>query len=439
MTLLVISPDYASHLLPLATLATAWRDRGERVVVASGPATAGIADAFGLERRELRLGRGSNPGVIRAEDQPADEGASLRGFFAATREGAVATLRYQASERLTDLMWQPVESAWATQRVVDEVDPDAVLVDHLAFSARLGLETAGVPYGDVVLGHPSALPVGDEVYGYPPEWPAAFRPDPSGLADLRALCGRVSDRFAEEWNRAASELDPSFPSTADAFAEHGPLVLFNSPSELVDDRRRALLPPHRFLGSALREEPEDREVAEWVETAGRFAYVSFGSFLSVRADVLRRVSDALRSLGLRAAVASGSADPRELGELPGDWLVRPYLPQVRLLRAASVAVTHGGNNSVTEALGCGVPLVVLPFSTDQFAGAAAVERSGFGVALDPNAATTDDLARALQHALHLDTAARERLDALAGVQAARPGPEVAFDALDAPLDLERAS
>ena len=39
MTLLVISPDYASHLLPLATLATAWQDAGERVVVASGPAT----------------------------------------------------------------------------------------------------------------------------------------------------------------------------------------------------------------------------------------------------------------------------------------------------------------------------------------------------------------------------------------------------------------
>ena len=30
MTLLVISPDYASHLFPLATLATAWRDAGER-------------------------------------------------------------------------------------------------------------------------------------------------------------------------------------------------------------------------------------------------------------------------------------------------------------------------------------------------------------------------------------------------------------------------
>ncbi|HEY4991153.1 MAG TPA: hypothetical protein VII33_03625 [Nakamurella sp.] len=50
MTLLVISPDYASHLLPLAALATAWRDAGDRVVVATGPATTAIVDSFGYRR-----------------------------------------------------------------------------------------------------------------------------------------------------------------------------------------------------------------------------------------------------------------------------------------------------------------------------------------------------------------------------------------------------
>lgn len=434
MTLLVISPDFASHLLPLATLATAWRDRGERVVVATGPATAGIVEEFGLERVDLRLGRGSNPGVIAADQQPVDEGESLRGFFAATREGAVPTLAYQAAERLTDLMWQPVDAARATQRIVDEVAPDQVIVDHLAFSARLGLQTAGVPYGDVVLGHPTALPVGDEVYGYPPAWPSAFRPDLSALAGLRELCERVSARFTDEWNRAAHELAPSHPPTADAFAEHGPLVLYNSPSELADDARRALLPPHRFLGSARRVERVDDDVERWLGDAGPFVYVSFGSFLSVRGDVLRRVVDALRARGLRAAVATGSTDAAELGDLPTDWLVRRYLPQVRLLDQAAAAVTHGGNNSVTEAIGAGVPLVVLPFSTDQFAGAASIERARFGVALDPNAASVDDLAAALDRVLDLDAVARARLDAAAARQSARPGPEIAYDALAEPAE-----
>ncbi|MEO6996527.1 MAG: glycosyltransferase, partial [Terracoccus sp.] len=182
MTLLVISPDYASHLYPLATLATAWRDAGERVVVATGPATDAIVRGFEFERVGLQLGRGSNPGVIRAEAQPQGEDDALRGFFAATRRGAVATLEFQARARGADLLWNPVGVARAVHDVLEQVRPDEVIVDHLAFGARLALTATGTRHADVVLGHPSALTVGDEVYGYPPAFPRAIRPDAASLA-----------------------------------------------------------------------------------------------------------------------------------------------------------------------------------------------------------------------------------------------------------------
>jgi zeaxanthin glucosyltransferase len=498
MTLLVISPDYASHLLPLATLATEWRDRGERVVVATGPATAAIVESFGFERVHLQLGRGSNPGVIRAEEQVAEEDASLRGFFDATRLGMVETLSYQARERLTDLMWQPVATARAVLDVVAAVQPDQIVVDHLAFSARLALVAGGVPFADVVLGHPTALPVGDEVYGCPPEWPAAFggagaarpvgdagrttdvvsnhphawfdstsvvRPGsgaesaPEGVAGLRELCERVDASFTAEWNAALAELAPHLPPSTSAFGEHGDLLLYNYPGELADPEREHLLPPHVWLGSAVRAEPVDAEVAAWlaegatpdpvpdaesepavdpasaadqVAPAAPFVYVSFGSFLSVRSDVLGRVAEALRRVGVRAAIALGSGDRADLGEVPADWLVREFLPQVTLLDAATAAVTHGGNNSVTEAMTAGVPVVVLPFSTDQFAGAAALERTGVGVALAPNTATVDDLAEALQHVLDLptrDPGAAGRLAGLAASLRETPGRARAHAAL----------
>lgn len=429
MTLLVISPDYASHLLPLVTLATAWRDAGQRVVVASGPATAGIVADFGFERVNLQLGRGSNAGVIRAEDQIDEEADSLRGFFDATRQGMVETLSYQARERLVDLMWEPERAGRDVLRIVEELRPDGILIDHLAFSARLALSTAGIPFGDVVLGHPSALPVGSEKYGYPPAWPAAFSPSDSELAALAELCDRVSANFTDSWNAAARAIDPDAAPSSDGFAEHGPLVLYNYPGELVPDAAR--LPPHVFLGSTRREESADPEVDEWLVSAGGFAYVSFGSFLSVRGDVLRRVVEALASAGIVAAVATGSTALSDLGEIPDGWLVREYLPQVRLLGSASLAVTHGGNNSVTEALGAGVPLLVLPFSTDQFAGAAAIEDAGVGLALAPNTATVDELRDALV-ALAAPSASRDALLAsIAARQAAEPGPVLAFRALSA--------
>lgn len=427
MTLLVISPDYASHLLPLATLATAWRDAGHRVVVATGPATASIVESFGFERVDLRLGRGSNPGVIRAEDQPKGEDDALRGFFDATRRGMVETLAFQAEARLTDLMWEPVRVGREVLAVVESVAPDQILVDHLAFSARVALDSAGLAYGDVVLGHPSALPLGAttgqprEVYGFPPAWPAAFTPDPAALAELRELCERVSARFTDEWNTALTTLNPVAVPVATAFEEHGPTLLYNYPAELAPERSGA------FLGSAVRTEPRDPEVEEWLAASDEpFVYVSFGSFLSVRGDVLARVVRALEALGLRGALALGSADRAEVGGVPEGWLVREFLPQVRLLDRATAAVTHGGNNSVTEAVTAGVPMLVLPFSTDQFAGAAALERHGFGVALDPNAATVAELTAGLRSVLALD---RAPLDALAASLAQKPGSARAFAAL----------
>jgi UDP-N-acetylglucosamine:LPS N-acetylglucosamine transferase len=91
-----------------------------------------------------------------------------------------------------------------------------------------------------------------------------------------------------------------------------------------------------------------------------------------------------------------------------------------------VLITHGGNNSITEALTFGVPMLVLPFSTDQFDGAAAIERSLAGIALDPNRASRPLIAGAVRGLLRnpppLPGQLGRRLRA-------NPGPDIAFTAM----------
>ncbi|MEP6649738.1 MAG: nucleotide disphospho-sugar-binding domain-containing protein [Lapillicoccus sp.] len=430
MTLLVISPDYASHLYPLATLATAWQEAGDPVIVATGPATDEIVRGFGFDREHLQLGRGSNPGVIRAQDQPRGEDDALRGFFEATRRGAVETLAFQAAARGDDLLWDPLQVAKEVLAVVDRVRPDHVLVDHLAFSARLALTSAGVRHGDVVLGHPTALSVGSEVYGFPPRWPRRFGPDPAALEQLHTLCVRVRDAFTARWNETLRMLDPSAPASEDAFAETGDVLLLNYPEELHPPVRTRLLPRHSFLGSAVRTEAPDTEVDDWLAAGtAPIVYVSLGSFLSVRGDVLARVAEALRGLDVRVALASGSTDIADLGPIPGTWLVRRVLPQVTLLNRSAATISHGGNNSVTESLTPGVPLLLVPLSTDQFAAAAAIEEAGYGEALDPNAASPTEIRAAMLRLLALGGTDRRRLDELSRQLTAVPGPVRARDAL----------
>jgi zeaxanthin glucosyltransferase len=412
MTLLVVSPDYASHALPLLTLAEAWRAAGERVVVATGPAVRPLVERAGMEHAQLSLGRGSNAGVARPEGQPAQEAESLRAFFEATRRGMIETLRYQAEARATDLLWRPVETARQTLAILESVRPREILVDHLAFGATLGLRAAGVPYGDVVLGHPRQLPVAGETYGVPGAWPAAFAVRAGTLAGLRAAARAVADRFTEAYNAALLELSASADPVADAFGAHGSLVLLNYPAAMHEPARTSLLPQrHAFLGALARQENLPVTVAEWAarDRHRPLVLVSLGTFLSSRDDVLATIARGLGGLGVRVAMAIGAADRESLGELPDDWLVMPVLPQVALLEHASLLVTHAGNNSVTEAIAAGVPMLALPFSTDQFDGAAAVEANRLGRAADPNRITPGTVARLAESALAMDGSPVEQL------------------------------
>ena len=338
------------------------------------------------------------------------------------------TLRFQAEARAVDLLWRPQLVARRTIRVVERVRPDAILVDHLAFAATIGLRAMGAPFADVVVGHPTALPVGAEVYGVPSDWPSAITADPVQLATLRAIARGVSEAFGDAYDGVLRSLAPGSEPVGDAFAAHGEMVLYAYPEELHEAARTALLPRHAFLGSAMRHESPDDETAAWLAGAdGRpLVVVSLGTFLSARSDVLARIAAALRRVEARVAMAIGANRPEGIGPLPSDWLVRASLPQVALLEHASLLVTHGGNNSVTEALTHGVPLLVMPFSSDQFDGAAAIERHLAGVALDPNRSSRPLIAGSIRGLLRSTPRTPGRIsDRLR----AMPGPEIAYEAL----------
>jgi zeaxanthin glucosyltransferase len=428
VTLLVITPDYASHALPLLTIGRAWQRQGQRVVVATGPAMAPLVRSAGMEYTELIMSRGSNAGVIRTRQAQDEEARSLEAFFAATRRGMVETLRYQAEQRSIDLLWRPVQVARRTLRILDVHAPDAVLVDHLAFGATIGLRAAGTPYGDVVLGHPTALPVGEEVYGVPSAWPPAIKPDPLEIESLRATARGVSEAFTHAYNEALRMVGPDVPMVDDAFRAHGDLVLYNYPAALHGPVRTARLPRHVFLGSVMRQEIPDHDVVAWLARPDDrpLVVVSLGTFMSTRVDVLERIAASLGKLNVRVAIAIGGNRPDDVGPLPDDWLVRASLPQVSLLEQAHLLVTHGGNNSITEALHFGVPMLVLPFSTDQFDGAAAVERGLAGVALDPNRASRPLIAGTVRGLLRSTPPAPSLIGGLLRTQ---PGPELAYDAM----------
>mmetsp|Transcript_47257 Transcript_47257/g.113352 ORF Transcript_47257/g.113352 Transcript_47257/m.113352 type:complete len:248 (+) Transcript_47257:899-1642(+) len=77
--------------------------------------------------------------------------------------------------------------------------------------------------------------------------------------------------------------------------------------------------------------------------------------------------------------------PNALGELkaPPNAVCLPVLPQVDVLKAGvDLFLTHGGQNSFTEALSAGVPVVVCPGFGDQFVNAQKAEDLGVGAQVE---------------------------------------------------------
>lgn len=95
-------------------------------------------------------------------------------------------------------------------------------------------------------------------------------------------------------------------------------------------------------------------------------YISLGTVYNAQPDFYRRCFAAFAGSGYQVVLSVGRKTPIDsLGVLPANFVVRESVPQLEILQRAALFISHGGMNSVSEALSYGVPLVVIPQSADQ--------------------------------------------------------------------------
>jgi UDP:flavonoid glycosyltransferase YjiC (YdhE family) len=109
--------------------------------------------------------------------------------------------------------------------------------------------------------------------------------------------------------------------------------------------------------------------------------------------------------------------------------VAPRVPLLDLLPRLAAVVTHGGLNTVTEALSAGVPLVVAPIRHDQPVNARDVAAAGAGVRVSFARAEPARLAAALDAVLS-DGSYRAAARRLAASFAAAGGVRTAAESVE---------
>ena len=142
------------------------------------------------------------------------------------------------------------------------------------------------------------------------------------------------------------------------------------------------------------------------ERDGPLVYLSLGSLASGDVELMRSLVGSLARRPYRVIVSMGPQhDQLELGD---NMVGEEFLPQASILPQVDAVITHGGNNTVTECLHFGKPMVVLPVFWDQYDNAQRIHETGFGIRLDTYEHDPAELPAALDRLLG-DTGVRDRL------------------------------
>ncbi|MGW7616130.1 glycosyltransferase [Streptomyces antimycoticus] len=263
----------------------------------------------------------------------------------------------------------------------------------------------------------------------PPPFSGYPAGDRAGWTEFRAEYDRTHRELWAEFN--AWVVDQGARPLPDLeFIHDGELNLYVYPEIADYAEARPLGPAWHRLDSSVRETDEEFTLPpEWAERpeGSALIYFSLGSLGSADVGLMRRIIASLARTPHRYIVSKGPLHDEI--ELPPTMWGAEFLPQTRILPLVDLVITHGGNNTTTESLHFGKPMIVLPLFWDQYDNAQRVAELGYGVRLDPYRYADAQLHGALTELLG-DTRLRHRLTEASRTIRARDGLRTAADLIE---------
>jgi MGT family glycosyltransferase len=382
------------------------RKRGHRVVFVLEESFKGTLEAKGFEERLMRLGP--------APTEPEVPGQFWKDFIRDT----APVFRHSTLEQLEGFIaptWQALVDGsrhvdGRLAEIFDEVAPEVIVQDNVvAFPA---IAASGRPWVRIMscnpleMGDPDLPPV---FSGYPTDGHAAWH---EFTGEYGQQVGAMQAEFSEF---CVSRGAPALPSMQ--FMHESPwLNLYLYPRELDYPRREALAPTWHNLETSVRGTDPTWEPPE--RTSSALIYVSLGSLGSADVALMQRLVDVLSRTPHRYIVSKGPQ--HDSYELADNMSGGEFLPQTSILPHVDLVITHGGNNTTTECMWFGKPMIVLPIFWDQHDNAQRVQETGHGLRLPTYSFEDDELTSAIDRLLR-DDALKQRMRFASERLQAKPG------------------
>ncbi len=395
-------------------------DRGHRVVFAAEASWAGRLEPYGFVEALVDLAPPPDqPDPDAGPDSTEAAGQFWIDFINETAPEFAKPTRDQLATFVQPTYAALVDGARYAEprlrRIIAEHRPDVIVEDNVvSFPA---LMTGDAAFVRIVSCNPLEVR-GDAV---PPVFSGYPMDDRSQWADFLEEFDRVHAETWAAWDAWCQEQGAP-PLPARDFMHASPdCNIYVYPRELDYTDARPLDDTWHRIDSSVRETDEDYtvppELADRPEGSG-LVYLSLGSLGGADVGLMQRLIDVLGTSRHRVIVSMG---PRaEEFRLADNMTGAATVPQTKVIPQVDLVITHGGNNTTTEALHFGKPMVVLPLFWDQYDNAQRVHELGYGVRLATYAFTDGELLDAVDRLL-ADTDLRGRMDAMGADIRARDG------------------
>jgi MGT family glycosyltransferase len=394
------------------------RERGHRVVFIVEESFAGTLEARGFEERLMRLAP--------PPSEPEEPGQFWKDFI---RETA-PVFRKSTFEQLEEFMaptWQALidGAKYVDDRlreIIDELQPDAIVEDNVvAFPA---IPASGVPWVRIVSCNPLEL----KDPALPPPYSGLPAADDSEWAAFRAEYERATLDMQSDFSAFCQDRDAPALAPGEFIHSSPNLNLYLYPAEADYDRSLPLEGRWERLESCVRSSDAEWQVPEMLAGGdGALIYLSLGSLGAGDVPLMERLVESLGATPHRYVVSRGPQHSEY--DLAPNMAGEEFLPQTSVLPHVGLVITHGGNNTTTESIHFGKPMILLPLFWDQHDNAQRMDEIGFGARLATYGFSDTDLHGAIDRLL-ADSELHARLAKIADRLQASPGTRRAADLIE---------
>jgi MGT family glycosyltransferase len=299
------------------------------------------------------------------------------------------------------------------REIFAELEPDVIVEDNVvAFPA---VPASGRPWVRIVSCNPLEL----KDPALPPTFSGYPTGDKAAWDEFRERYRELHEPLQAEFSAFCQERDAPHLPELDFIHQSPFLNLYLYPAQADYQRMRPLGEHWHRLDSCVRTVDDGFEPPP---ADGALVYVSLGSLGSADVELMNRLVAALAETPHRFVVSKGPQ--HELIDLAPNMTGAEFLPQPAILPHVDLVITHGGNNTVTESIHFGKPMIVLPLFWDQHDNAQRMAECGFGVRLPTYEFEDEQLHEAIERLL---AGSHSRLDEASQRLRAQPGTVRAAD------------